>query len=552
MTAPSLLDVRLQEVEWEQTRRASLQHPAALLEHVRCVDTKAGEEFQFQLLDETADWYWQRAVLDGWLSTPRHCILKARQLGVTWLAAGLGLWTLLYTPGTRVLVVSINETEAAKVVNRLWDMLQSLPRYLWNGAEIIKPTRARPYTEIQLKFRDGKISTVIALASTKTAGHGETAALVILDEFARQEYARETWNAVVPTMADGGRLIVISTANGISTSSDEGNFFHHLWKNHREMQIQRDFLSWKKHPGRDDNWYRREASALPVKQRAEQYPDDPDEAFILSGDQYFDPESLFWYARNNVSKPLFTLDWVEDEPGKAVAHKHPGGFLTVFQAPRRDVGYVLAADVATGRGKDYSCAYVVSLDEMRVCAEYHGRVDSDQFATQLHYTGRWYQNARLAVEMGGGYGEAIIIPLRDGREGRPPYPVLYQHTQETRSDRPRSKQWGYPITMRTRPMLISQLEQAIRDRDFPDMPRELVSECQTFVHQQTLPSPRAQDGCNDDRVMACALALEMYRRYGTHPHRYQPEHHPTARPQYPWNLDPDTVLKRYPPERTTA
>ena len=39
----------------------------------------------------------------------------------------------------------------------------------------------------------------------------------------------------------------------------------------------------------------------------------------------------------------------------------------------------------------------------------------------------------------------------------------------------------------------------------------------TFVRQDTLPSPRAAEGLNDDRVMSLAGALEMYRRYGSHP-----------------------------------
>ena len=80
--------------------------------------------------------------------------------------------------------------------------------------------------------------------------------------------------------------------------------------------------------------------------------------------------------------------------------------------------------------------------------------------------------------------------------------------------------YGFPINTKTRPQIINQLEQAIREKTLlPAMPAELIMECRTFVRQKTLPSPRAQDGNNDDRVMACALALEMYRQYGTHERR---------------------------------
>jgi hypothetical protein len=50
------------------------------------------------------------------------------------------------------------------------------------------------------------------------------------------------------------------------------------------------------------------------------------------------------------------------------------------------------------------------------------------------------------------------------------------------------------------------------------MPLELILECKTFVRRDVLPSPRAADGANDDRVMALCLALELYRRYGHHAH----------------------------------
>ena len=70
------------------------------------------------------------------MGCPLNLVLKARQIGITWLGAGYGLWKLLTKPGTRVLVVSINEDEAIKVVNRLWDMFQSLPEHLRFEAEV--------------------------------------------------------------------------------------------------------------------------------------------------------------------------------------------------------------------------------------------------------------------------------------------------------------------------------------------------------------------------------------------------------------------------------
>ena len=142
--------VQLRLVEMEIERRDAMTHPAMLLDRVTCLDAKTGEKFRFHLNDPESGWYWQRGVLDGWLENDRSLELKARQIGVTWLAAGLALWYSLYQPGARTLIISINEVEAIKVVNRIWDMWRSVPEHLRNGRVVVKPSRGiRPTTEIQ-------------------------------------------------------------------------------------------------------------------------------------------------------------------------------------------------------------------------------------------------------------------------------------------------------------------------------------------------------------------------------------------------------------------
>ena len=61
--------------------------------------------------------------------------------------------------------------------------------------------------------------------------------------------------------------------------------------------------------------------------------------------------------------------------------------------------------------------------------------------------------------MGGGYGEPVIISLRDGKKGRRPYPKLYRHVQDDRPDFKQNITYGFPITTKTRPLIINALEQ---------------------------------------------------------------------------------------------
>jgi hypothetical protein len=517
-------------------REEALAHPAGLLDHVQCIDSKSGEHFQFTLNDPEAGWYWQRAVLDGWIANTLNLVLKARQIGITWLGAGYGLWKLLTMPGTRMLVISINEDEAIKVVNRIFDMFESLPEHLRFDAVVTKPTRgARPSTLIELTFPDGRISSIVGLPSTRRAGHGETATLVLLDEFARHEFARESWKATWPTVDNGGQSLIVSTANGVSNpQTGEGNHFHHLWINADTYGIETQFLAWDLHPDRGPDWYERSARALPDADRAEQFPLTPRDAFIHTGECWFDVAALGWYEENPL-EPKRRYRFFPSEDGKrAKIHNDEKGWVRVFHEPQDGHTYAIGADVATGRGLDYSCAYVIDLAEMRLAAEFHAKIDPDEYAEQLHFLGKRYFSARIAVEMGGGYGEPVIISLRDGRKGRPHYPKLYRHTIADRPDAHMLSNYGFPITSKSRPQLINQMEQAIREKLLPGLSPELAMECRTFVRRKTNPSPRAMDGNNDDRVMACSLALEMYRQFGTHALRARPKRRKARPHRYSW------------------
>ena len=574
-------------------------HPGLLLRHVECIDNTTGDRFRFhfspaQLIRwatspnpvaqksipadkaelllggdyEETGWEWQGDLIDWWIGSDITLILKARQLGITWCAAGVALWYLLFVPGARVLVQSKNEDDAADLVDHIWEMYLSLREnhpHLVSHVRVQKPSnpdKHRPHLDIEMIHPDGRVSQLNAMASTAGAGHGRTAAFVILDEFSRHPYGREAYKAVVPAQGGSkrarGKTAIISTANGISVDEESGNFYHHLYDNAARYGIRTRFLKWDQNPDRDQEWYDAVAMKLPPKDRGEQYPQTPEEAFILTGDTYFDVEAMKRYAEK-VREPLFRGVFEETAPGVAKLRKSEFGAISVWEPPQPGHEYAIGADTATGRGKDFSCAYVVDLSTMELVAEFHDKIDADQYAAQLHYLGHWYgakvgdviSPARLAVETQGGYGEAVIIPLRDGRAGRPPYSRLYRHVQGSSTQFKRHQTYGFPMNNKTRPLVISQLEQAIREDSLPHMAAGLLSECRTFVHATTNPSPRAAEGCNDDRVMAAAITLELYRLHGKHPDRFKAEPKPAEVEREilrrrDGSLDPKVLERRYP------
>lgn len=551
--APEIRD----EAQRELARRAlqfklALSHPKYLLEHIVCTDAKTGK--RFKLIDDEHGWAWQGEVLDWWLGNLRSIILKARQLGVTWLACGLALWVMLTRPGTKVIAFSIGEDEAKELVGRVWDMYESLPDHLRFGVEVVKPQAgSRPSELISFRHPDGRISSIRGYPSTESAGHSATAGLVLLDEAARQPYARSTWKAVVPTAADvdGDDLasltwtIVISTANGVSNAqTGGGNFFHHLWVNARLYNMARKFLSWRTHPRRTQEWY--DNLSLPAEDKAEQYPDNADEAFLTSGRPFFDRASLRWYAKNAIRQPLergrfvlkgessTTAVWRTDD--QTAYSGDPGNVISLFTTPEAGHDYAIICDVASGDGRDNSAAFVTDLSTMEFVAQVWGRFHEDVYAEQLHYLGRWYNDATIAIENQGGYGTAVVILLRDGKHGRPPYPLgkLYRHKEEQQTDEKERRNYGYPVTGATRPLMLSTLSEAIRERSLPYVTEELLEELSTFVHKDTNPSPRAEDGSNDDLVMAAAGATDIYRRKAKPTRRKRGRPRKKAEHSYPW------------------
>lgn len=515
---------------------AAQEDPKALIRHMVAFDERAGSEFPLAL---EGDWAWQADTLDVFHAEKRTIVLKARQLGVTWLAAAYAVWMMLYRPGSLVLVYRQKQEEAEELVNRCWTLYQSLPEALRRGAAVEKPARnVRPSNEVELLV-EGRTSRLVGMSSSGDSGHGKSAALIVMDEHARIERAGQIMKATSAAAEDEGKMILVSTANGrYNEQTQEGNHFHYLWEHADETGFKKLFLSWHVHPKRDDEWYKTSPAVQTLRphERAEQYPSTPLEAFTFSQSLYFDKDALLWYANEATVEPSMRGRFVHRKGnGKASWGDEAAGPVLVYKRPIPDRSYALAADVASGRGTDYSSAFVIDLETMEPVAEIHGKMDADLYAEQIHMLGRWYNTAIVAVEDAGGWGEPVIIFLRDGKDGRPSYPKQYRHRQFSRGDIPEHKPFGFPMSTKTRPLVLEGLERAVRERAIPYLTPGLVAEMGSFVNRETNPSPRAQDGANDDRVMAFAVCCELYRQFGHHEHQWKPKvakRRPTV--SYPW------------------
>lgn len=533
----------LEELRLLDVRDAAKDDPKFLIHEMRGFDPTLQESFGFTMfppegyqyeLGGAHGWYWQAEIIDWWMDPEVRIflMLKARQLGITWLAVALALWHMLYRPGSNCVCYSHGEDEAKKLIARAWLMFKSLPDTLLNGAVVITPSRAElPTEKIVVKFPDGVYSTFQALPSTMKAGHGDTVTFGILDEFARHPYARHTYEAILPGVSRGGRLAIISTPDGVSNpETGTGNFFHRLYATKKEKHLGFRFLPWHLHPerggagieaeGRDPEWYELWAMALDDVERNRQYPLNENDAFMLSGAVYFPAEALAWYRENTV-RPLFSGQFFHaGRKGEFV--RRPDGVIDVYALPRQGARYGISVDTASGRAQDYTSADVIDLSSGEIVAQLHGKIEIKRAAIQIKLLGHWYRSeagsAKVIVERTG-IGEAMIVALRSSDEGLDPYPNLYRFTRHSRADRPMSDDYGFPMGPGNRAQVLDSLKSALRKLFFPSLPPETVGELQTFVYRETNPSPRAQDGCNDDRVMSLALVVQLLEEHGERPER---------------------------------
>lgn len=238
-------------------------------------------------------WDAQRELLSAVETEPRLLILKARQLGITWLVCAYALHLCLFKPNRLVLTFSIGQEEANEMMRRITAMYDRLPDAM-KAAHPVKKCNTEEIT-----WQNG--SAIHALPSRKSAGSGYTASLIILDEFAKNENASKLYAAVKPTIDGGGKMIILSTANGA------GNLFHDMVTKAQQglSRFAFRFLPWQARPGRDASWYAGVAAdAETMALMRQEYPETPDEAFEASEVDAFIDIALWDACRDADLPPL--------------------------------------------------------------------------------------------------------------------------------------------------------------------------------------------------------------------------------------------------------
>ena len=223
----------------------------------------------------------QSEALTHWDVNRYSLTLKARQIGWTTLVAAHQFWLAFFHADQNIIDLSRTERESVLLLRKSKYGFQHLPEWMVErGPESL--------VEHQQKMAFGNGSQITSMPSASDPARGESASLVVVDEWAFLPNPEEAWASIEPVADVGGRIIGLSTANG------SGNFFHQLWVGSETGSNRFDpmFFPWSATEDRDEAWYQSKKDSMLSWQLAQEYPTTPEEAFIKSGNPVFDLDSL--------------------------------------------------------------------------------------------------------------------------------------------------------------------------------------------------------------------------------------------------------------------
>lgn len=134
-------------------------------------------------------------------------IEKTRQMMASWIFCGLALWDTMFKEGRRTFMMSKKEKDANALVERCKFMYSKLPQHFQD--------KYKRDPEKYLEMRWSKKNNIIqGVPEGADQVRSYTSSLIIMDEAAFQDKAEKVVEAAQPSLQGGGKLVMISTANG--------------------------------------------------------------------------------------------------------------------------------------------------------------------------------------------------------------------------------------------------------------------------------------------------------------------------------------------------
>lgn len=463
----------------------------------------------------------------------RIVILKARQMGFSTFTEALFFVRSVTRRNVHTLIVA-HRNDATRNLLRMNNLFfNKLP-------EIIKPMRAasnaseiifaNPSRDPETKAGNpGLESYIRCMTAGDGIGRSDTTDNLHASELAfwkgdPEEIMLGLMQAV-PNLK-GTCVIVESTANGY-------NYFQRFWKDaesgengftpvffawfelseyqmdvepgtvwtEEEKEIQETYhlterqMAWRR-------WCIRTNCGGNVDKFRQEYPSNPDEAFLLSGRPFFD-NALLFRLLNRLKKPLdtgiFTYEYDGIQITKIQWSHRDDGPIAIYEWPGEH-HCTLGGDTA-GEGSDFFTAQVIDNRSKKKLARYRFPDSEELYARQMYCLGLFYNNAMIAIEC-----NFTTYPQRELE--RLGYTNFYvREKMDTYTGKP-VQAFGFRTDARTRPVILALLHSQMAETGEPEteLDAETIREMLVFCYDENR-KPQAAEGEHDDLVMAQAIAL---------------------------------------------
>lgn len=472
-------------------------------------------------------WAAQLRILPALLTAHRLIILKARQLGLTWLCAAYALWVCMTKPMQLVVVISAKEDWAIEFIDRVKFILDRLPD--WMRPDIDK--YSTQYISIVHKRGSGGrpliVSEIKSLATTQEGAQSKTPTLLIMDETARNRYAASIYASSKPGIDKAaGRIIVISNSHktGVgwpwTRSIYQGAMIG-------ENDFERIFMPWWDCPERPKDFKERQLSqGMTADDFSQNYPETEDEAISAMLGSYFG-DALSGHLDNSRIKGVTgrilaiqggQYDFVPEKNGPIEVWRWPYHLAAGWDGRTWLRRYAAGVDISEGLGNSFSVAYVMDRSTGEMVARMRSnRVDAHTWGDMVHALAEYYDHALVCPERNGA-GQTTVKRLSDLGAN------LYVRVLPGKVGDPVQKILGWQQTEEGKHELSGDLREWLRSHPGGVYCPVLVSECSTWIKYEGSERIGPEPGKLGDCVIAAGLTVQASHFLGApaeaieHPH----------------------------------
>lgn len=408
-------------------------------------------------------------------------ILKARQIGMTWLMAGYALWQALFHEGANVVLMSKGEPQAAETLDYCRFIHSQLPSFL--------QLELGPDQAALIGF-PSVFSKIRALAAVASAGIGfGGASLIVADEWDlwdEQDKVRRNYAEIKPMIDKSGQMIILSAVN----KYEEDTKFKELYiqATHSENNFHPLFFPYDVLDYRDEAWYENEKREYDQWEIEGRYPKTEQEALSAPG----------LICRFDIK----ALKDMESDTRYGPLSEEQNGLIKIYKQPVAGRRYCLILDPSEGGANGDPCAgMVVDWATCEKVAEFHGRIPLDEQALIAYDFYERYHQPFTAPERNAS-GLNIITKLQE-----------LGVTKWYYCDKSKEKAGWYTSGGSgqggNRPVMLTDLADSIFKRQIREPNPLALDEFHTFIRTKKKREGEARSGAHDEYVMMWAIFLQI-------------------------------------------